>query len=34
MKFQKEIHVMAADKFAWSKFERTKCGPEGERQDA
>jgi len=22
-----------ADKFAWSKFERTKCGPKGELQE-
>jgi hypothetical protein len=34
MKFEKEIHVIPADKFTWSKFERTKCGPEVERQDA
>ncbi len=24
----------ACDKIAWSDFERTKCGPQGERQDA
>ena len=34
MKWQNNIYVIPADKFTWSKFERTKCGPQGERQDA
>ena len=34
MKFQNRNHVISADKFTWSKFERTECGPQGERQDA
>ena len=34
MKIQNKKDVILADKFTWSKFERTACGPQGERQDA
>ena len=34
MKIQNKKYVIPADKFTWSKFERTECGPQGERQDA
>ena len=34
MKIHNKQYVIPADKFTWSKFERTECGPQGERQDA
>jgi len=34
MKIRNRNHVIPADKYAWSMFERTKCGPKGERQEA
>jgi len=34
MKIQDKKYVIPADKFTWSKIERTECGPQGERQDA
>ena len=34
MKIQDKKYVIPAFKFTWSKFERTECGPQGERQDA
>jgi len=32
MKYQNRNHIISADKYAGSKFERVKSGPKGESQ--
>ena len=34
MRIQIRKYVIPANEFIWSKIERSKCGPQGERQEA